>query len=87
MTVFVVESGDYEQRCVYHVAASLNAAVRAIRKMYTDHGSVIDNNPPVKTQWSDNEWNYSLLILEQGGHRLTTPIQSDYGIEEWEVAE
>lgn len=42
--VWVVESGDYEQRGIDVVAESLDAAVAAVKSMYAE---------PYKVEWSD----------------------------------
>lgn len=42
--VWIVEEGDYEQRGVVLVAASLDAAVNEIKRMY---------GPPYRVAWDD----------------------------------
>lgn len=88
MTVFVVGAGEYEQWNVCHVAASLDSAVAAIRANYAKHGIVIkdDDAMPTKVSWADRSWEYTVVVLEQCGYRLTVPIISAYDITEWDVA-
>ncbi len=43
MTVYIVESGDYEQRGVDLVADSMDAAARAIQRRYS--------SPPYVVEW------------------------------------
>lgn len=86
----MVEAGEYAQRAVYHIADSLEAAVRAIRGMYAagDPPSVIaESDPPRPEQWSERTWGYTVTILEQCGHKLVSPMRSEYDITEWPVSQ
>ena len=86
MTVFIAESGDYEQRSVDHVGISLDATVRAIRNDYARHGSVVIWNE-VRQATHGTGWTLTGHITEQGGHRQTRPLETDHDITEWTVSE
>lgn len=49
MKVYVVETGDYEQRGVMLIAASLEVAIREIKKEYVNYEAIW--NDPVAGQW------------------------------------
>lgn len=89
MKVYVVGAGEYEQWGVHHVAASLDAAVKAVLASYAEYGVVLADNPapPRPCKWADDRWYYTVTILEQNGYKLTHPMDSDYDITEYELAE
>ena len=60
-TVWVVESGDYDQRMVVCVAASRDAAVSHVKDVY---------GPPYVVQWSERETH------SDGGLTLTGTFQA-----------
>jgi hypothetical protein len=86
MTVYLVWSGEYVQRDVSHVCASLDAVPRVIRASYASCGSRIDS-PDAVTPDAYGGWDYAVNVLHQCGHDLVTPIVSQYEIEEVTVSE
>jgi hypothetical protein len=81
-TVWLVEAGEYEDRMVFHVAASLDAAVEAVKRAYA---------PPYVVRWESIQ-----RQPEPGrGWRLTGHFEAVAGksvrhtghfdIEEWDV--
>jgi hypothetical protein len=79
--VYLAYAGEYEQRDVAHVCASLDAVPRAIRASYEACGSRIDA-PETVTADAYGGWDYTVTVLHQCGHDLVTPVVSRYEIEE-----
>ncbi len=81
MRVWIVESGDYEQRGIALVAESLEAAIKAIKDRY---------GPPYIVEWNalkdEGEWGHSLT----GNFAHVTGRSSEhtgtFEIRTWDVA-
>lgn len=71
MDVWVIESGEYEQRSVYGVAESIAAAAAFVRKFYVSETRPIRWDEPVRTYDDDS---YSMTGHVDG----IGPIEHDF---------
>ncbi len=75
MTVWMVESGEYEQRGVMFIAASKDAAIRAVKDSYADY----------KVVWAETDGGLAGTFEEL--QYLSTKHIAYFDITEWTVKE
>ncbi len=80
MRVWIVESGDYEQRGIDLVAESLEAAIKAIKERY---------GPPYIVEWDElNEDKWGLSLTGNFAHVAGKSAEhtGTFEIAAWDVA-
>jgi len=89
MKVWVIETGDYEQRIIFGIAASPEAAVAYIKAEYSQ--------PPYIVQWEELRWDEKKESDTEQSASITGIFQqvsgypyggrNKYDISSWEVEE